>query len=337
MRTRTPSGTSGFYRIFLYPVENCICFIFYLFIFCRLVGTGKKTGPEWRWNSVQRPLENRFQKVTTEFLFFLPSFCHRITECVVISTKTDNFAIFFPLLITSSNSKRTFWLVPDWKYFHYVFEFQFVGIFFLCVFNDFIRWNFVHRPRCVASPPLFFFSFFLVKKNQSTRKKMKEEEITQPMKRFLLFSLWWKRGNVLHQMSALWRVNEAGPRGFPIRHGAAKVIFRFIFLFFPFFSVFLFHVFFCSFFLFLHKSLRVGRGVDDDLRESRTKKNSVKLGKRFLPLSEPRTVATVAVFQNSVPEIPTGTWAPRAGVTPVSTSRLFRHFFSLENVLLFFL
>ena len=31
MRTRTPSGTSGFYRIFLYPVENCICFIFYLF------------------------------------------------------------------------------------------------------------------------------------------------------------------------------------------------------------------------------------------------------------------------------------------------------------------
>ena len=107
--------------------------------------------------------------------------------------------------------------------------------FFLCVFNDFIRWNFVHRPRCVASPPLFFFSFFLVKKNQSTRKKMKEEEITQPMKRFLLFSLWWKRGNVLHQMSALWRVNEAGPRGFPIRHGAAKVIFRFIFLFFPFY------------------------------------------------------------------------------------------------------
>ena len=136
----------------------------------------------------------------------------------------------------SSNSKRTFWLVPDWKYFHYVFEFQFVGIFFVCVFNDFIRWNFVHRPRCVASPPLFFFSFFFwLKKNQSTRKKMKEEEITQPMKRFLLFSLWWKRGNVLHQMSALWRVNEAGPRGFPIRHGAAKVIFRFIFLFFPFY------------------------------------------------------------------------------------------------------
>ena len=101
------------------------------------------------------------------------------------------------------------------------------------------------------APHFFSFLFFLVKKNQSTRKKMKEEEITQPMKRFLLFSLWWKRGNVLHQMSALWRVNEAGPRGFPIRHGAAKVIFRFIFLFFPFFFGVSLPCFFFLFFLFI--------------------------------------------------------------------------------------
>ena len=69
-----PAGRRGFTEFFCTRLKIVFVLFFIYFFFCRLVGTGKKTGPEWRWNSVQRPLENRFQKVTTEFLFFFTEF-----------------------------------------------------------------------------------------------------------------------------------------------------------------------------------------------------------------------------------------------------------------------